>query len=95
VKKRKDERGAEVALEGGWFQNLSSLLHCLRHTMATMADQAKLTMRERMDLLGHSDAKTTMGYTHADLQRVRAKLDEAENFVLERPLRIIQSSCNE
>jgi integrase len=57
-------------------------LHCLRHTMATMADQAKLTMRERMDLLGHQDERTAMGYAHSDLQRIREKLDEAENFVL-------------
>jgi integrase len=56
-------------------------LHCLRHTMATMADQAKLTMRERMDVLGHRDERTAMGYAHSDLQRIREKLDEAENFV--------------
>jgi integrase len=56
-------------------------LHCLRHTMATMADQAKLTMKERMDLLGHRDERTAMGYAHSDLQRIREKLDEAENFV--------------
>jgi integrase len=57
-------------------------IHSLRHTMATMADQAKLTMRERMDLLGHRDERTAMGYAHSDLQRIREKLDEAENSVL-------------
>jgi len=53
-------------------------IHSLRHTTATMADQAKLTMRERMDLLGHRDERTAMGYAHSDLQRIREKLDEAE-----------------
>lgn len=53
-------------------------LHCLRHTRATMADRAEITMKERMDLLGHADPKTTMRYTHADLARIRAKLDAAE-----------------
>lgn len=56
-------------------------VHCLRHTLATMADQAKLTVGERMELLGHKDIKTTLGYTHADLSRVREKLEEAEGFV--------------
>jgi len=32
--------------------------------------------------LGHRDERTAMGYAHSDLQRIREKLDEAENFVL-------------
>ena len=46
--------------------------------MATMADQGQLTMRERMDLLGHRDERTAMGYAHSALQRIRENLDQAE-----------------
>ena len=51
-------------------------VHCLRHTLATEADKAGLTMAERMQVLGHSSAAVTMGYTHATADAVRRKLEK-------------------
>jgi integrase len=50
--------------------------HSFRHTNATLADQAGLTDTERQRVLGHASDRMTRHYSHADLERVRAKLNE-------------------
>lgn len=49
--------------------------HSLRHTAATLGDQAGMTLAERMKVLGHRDRATSMHYTHADLEEVRKKME--------------------
>jgi len=48
--------------------------HTLRHTASTWAAQV-LTTRENMDLLRHQSAAVNLSYTHADLARIREKLE--------------------
>lgn len=48
--------------------------HTFRHTWATLSDQMGLTMAERMKILGHSVASTTLGYSHPEYEAVRLKL---------------------
>jgi hypothetical protein len=47
----------------------------LRHTSATFADQAGLTEAERQRILGHSNARTTKHYTHAEMAHVRVPME--------------------
>jgi integrase len=56
-------------------------LHCLRHTTATWLDSAGAPMGQRVMLLGHADARTTMGYTHAEAVSQRAALEKATKGV--------------
>lgn len=56
-------------------------LHCLRHTTSTWLDAAGAPMGQRVMLLGHSDARTTMGYTHAEEVSQRAALEAATKGV--------------
>jgi integrase len=51
--------------------------HAFRHGNATLLDQLNTPMAVRQNRLGHTDAQTTMGYTHsvtADERRVAALL---------------------
>lgn len=48
--------------------------HTLRHTYATRALDAGLSIREVQELLGHSDVSTTMVYTHVNPEALRRKI---------------------
>jgi integrase len=51
--------------------------HAFRHGNATLMDQEQVPMATRQNRLGQSDARTTMGYTHAiteDGRRIAARL---------------------
>ncbi len=50
-------------------------LHGARHTSASLLDELGATEATRMAILGHSQATTTMGYTHVDLTHQRIALD--------------------
>lgn len=52
--------------------------HSLRHTAATLADQAGVTLAERMKLLGHAGSAMGLRYTHADAETVREKLERVQ-----------------
>jgi integrase len=49
--------------------------HVLRHTAATLADQAGLSVSERQRTFGHASAEMQLHYTHAELERVRSGLE--------------------
>jgi integrase len=57
--------------------------HSLRHTAASLADQAGLTDTERQRVLGHASDRMTRLYSHADLERVRERLNEVAERLLE------------
>jgi len=53
--------------------------HAFRHGNATMMDQEQVPIATRQNRLGQSDARTTMGYTHAvseDVRRFAASLGQ-------------------
>ncbi len=48
--------------------------HTFRHSNSTLAEQAGMTVSQRMMILGHTDARTTRKYTHADIEGARTAL---------------------
>jgi integrase len=50
--------------------------HAFRHGNATLLDQIGAPMAVRQDRLGHTEAQTTMGYTHAVTADERRIADE-------------------
>ena len=49
--------------------------HALRHTAITLIQQAGATGIEAQRFAGHASAKQTEGYTHAEVDRLRASVD--------------------
>jgi len=49
--------------------------HAFRHGNATLLDQIGAPMAVRLNRLGHSEARTTMGYTHAVTADERSTAD--------------------
>src|SRR6266853_6192041 len=49
--------------------------HHLRHTFATLADQEKISIGERKELMGHANAEMTFHYTHVHSEQVSEVLD--------------------
>lgn len=56
-------------------------LHAMRHTQATLADQAGVTGAERQRILGHGSQRMTQNYTHAELERVRPAMETASEGI--------------
>jgi integrase len=50
-------------------------LHTLRHTSATRYLDKNGKVKELMNLLGHSDLKTTQMYLHADEEHMKKTLE--------------------
>lgn len=50
--------------------------HVLRHTWATWADQAGLSVADRQLVLGHTTDAMAMHYTHSDLESVRGRMEK-------------------
>ena len=69
--------------------------HAFRHGNATLLDQIGAPMAVRLNRLGHAEAQTTMGYTHAVTADERRTADElgkilhatARNEQKEKPAR--------
>ena len=49
--------------------------HHLRHTTATLADKAGLTIAEKQKILGHRTADISTHYTHPEMERVREAME--------------------
>jgi integrase len=58
--------------------------HSFRHSNASFADQAGMTVAERRKALGHGSDSMAMKYTHTDLELVRAKVEAVAAAVLPR-----------
>lgn len=56
--------------------------HGLRHSAATFADQEGLSAAERQRVLGHSSARMTAHYTHAEMERTRGRLSRVADRLL-------------
>lgn len=50
--------------------------HVFRHTHATLAEQLGIPIKERMANMGHSSAPVNLLYTHAEVERRRAGLEQ-------------------
>jgi integrase len=49
--------------------------HCFRHASATLANQAGVSVIEAQKFLGHAATAMTMHYTHADMDRLRGRME--------------------
>lgn len=49
--------------------------HVFRHTHATLGDQIGMALSDRQAQMGHGDARMTLHYTHADIERRRASIE--------------------
>lgn len=57
-------------------------LHSARHTTATLLRALGVPEDVRMQILGHSSATTTAGYTHLDLTEAADGLDRLAGLLL-------------
>ena len=73
VEPRGDARAWRGALEAAGVEHVP--LHSARHTTATLLHALGVDEQTRMQILGHSSATTTRGYTHVDLTLARAGID--------------------
>ena len=60
----------------------SFVVHEARHTTATLLRALHVEQDVRMQILGHSSATTTQGYTHLDLTEASAGLDRLAGLLL-------------
>ena len=50
--------------------------HVFRYTHATLGEQIGMALSDRQAQMGHGDVRMTMHYTHSDLERRRAGVEE-------------------
>jgi integrase len=56
--------------------------HDLRRTFATLADQEKISIGERKELMGHGRAEMTLHYTHVPSQQVSEVLEHLSDKII-------------
>jgi integrase len=56
--------------------------HDLRRTFATLADQEKISIGERKELMGHGRAEMTLHYTHVPSQQVSEVLERLSDKII-------------
>lgn len=56
--------------------------HCCRHTFATLTRESGADLRVIMELLGHTDIKTTARYSHADLTSMENAVQNLRSSIL-------------
>jgi integrase len=49
--------------------------HVFRHTHATLGEQIGMALSDRQAQMGHGDVRMAMHYTHSDLARRRAAIE--------------------
>src|SRR5699024_5037012 len=74
VDPRDDYEAWKAALDKAGLPHVP--LHSLRHTTATLLYALGVPEQTRMEILGHSSATTTAGYTHVDLTMQRDAMRE-------------------
>jgi integrase len=77
---RADSRAWEAALATAGVEYVP--LHSARHTTATLLRALGVPEDVRMQILGHSSATTTAGYTHLDLTEAADGLDRLAGLLL-------------
>ena len=58
--------------------------HCCRHTFATLTRESGADLRVIMELLGHTDIKTTARYSHANLSSMENAVQNLRSSILLR-----------
>ena len=56
--------------------------HCCRHTFATLTRESGADLRVVMELLGHTDIKTTARYSHANLTSMETAVQHLRSSIL-------------
>lgn len=56
--------------------------HCCRHTFATLTRESGADLRVVMELLGHTDIKTTARYSHTDLSSMESAVQQLRTAIL-------------
>lgn len=56
--------------------------HCCRHTFATLTRESGADLRVVMELLGHTDIKTTARYSHANLTSMENAVQQLRSSIL-------------
>lgn len=56
--------------------------HCCRHTFATLTRESGADLRVVMELLGHTDIKTTARYSHANLSSMEDAVQSYRSSIL-------------
>ena len=56
--------------------------HCCRHTFATLTRESGADLRVVMELLGHTDIKTTARYSHANLMSMENAVQHLRSSIL-------------
>ena len=56
--------------------------HNLRSTFATLADQEKISIGERKELMGHGRAAMTLHYTHVPSQQMSEVLERLSERIV-------------
>lgn len=56
--------------------------HDLRRTFATLADQEKISIGERKELMGHRRAEMTLQYTHVSQERAAEVLERLSERIV-------------
>jgi integrase len=60
--------------------------HCFRHTHATLGEQIGMALSDRQAQMGHATGRMTMHYTHSDLDRRRAAIEDMTGRLIGEPI---------
>jgi integrase len=62
--------------------------HVFRHTHATLGEEIGMALSDRQAQMGHGDVRTTLHYTHSDLDRRRQSIEAMSDRLTEEPVTV-------